>query len=139
MDKLSTVQLLVTALLSSGFVAGLMTLITKKVWSPEATNDLARVGNEFAHLLLKEARTEREELRATIRDLEQGLATKDETIKRLNNLAREKDVMIKALEAKQYFIAAKIQRGEIVSLIDIFGSQITEIDSKDIDARFNKK
>ena len=126
MEDLNGIQLLVTALLSSGLVGGFITLFTKKIWSPETKNDLARIGNEFAQLLLEEARAEREELRTTIRELETGLITKQETIEKLDKILDEKDLVIGLLEERQYVVARKIASGEVVSLYDIFGPRTPE-------------
>ena len=121
MGEANIVQIVVTALLSSGLVGGLITLLSKRVWSPESKNELARIGSEFAQLLLEEARTEREELRMTIVELEASILTKEEAIERLKLMAREKDSVISLLEERQFVVARKIQQGELVSLYDIFG------------------
>lgn len=121
MSGMNGLQIFVTALLSSGLVGGLITLLSKRVWSPESKNELARIGSEFAQLLLEEARTEREELRMTIAELEASLLSKEEAIKRLNKMANEKDSVIQLLEERQFVVARKIQQGELVSLYDIFG------------------
>lgn len=121
MDGLNIVQVAVTALISSGFVGGLMTLLSKKVWSPESKNDLAKIGNDFAQLLLEEARTERAELRTTIKELEKSLVVKEEAMDRLERIANEKDVVIQTLEERQFQVARKVQLGEKVSFYDIFG------------------
>lgn len=126
MNDTNTIQIIITALLSSGLVGGLITLFSKKVWSPEAHNDLAKIGNEFAHTLLEEARAEREELRQTIKDLEASIITKEETVRRLQRLADEKDQVISILEERQFVVARKIQRGEQVSIYDIFGPRAPE-------------
>lgn len=114
-------QIVVTVLLSSGFVGGVMALLTKQMWSPESKNDLARLGNELAHQLLVDAKTEREELRLTIRELESTITEKGEVIARLNKIAHEKDRMISDLEDRQHKLALKIHLGEPITLYDIFG------------------
>lgn len=121
MGEFNAIQVAVTALLSSGFVGGVMTLFSKKVWSPESKNELARIGNEFAQLLLEEARAEREELRQTIKELEHSIISKEDAIDRLQSIAREKDAVIQILEERQFIVAHKIQQGEVVTMYDIFG------------------
>jgi uncharacterized coiled-coil protein SlyX len=121
--ELNYEQLIVTTLLSSGLVTGLFTLITKKVASPEAKNDLARLGNEFARQLLIDAKSEREELRLTITELESVLSNKSDKIERLNQMLEDKDIVIKQLEARLRTISIKIQHGEPITLRDIFGEK----------------
>lgn len=119
-------QIVITALLSSGLVSGIMTLLAKKAQSPESKNDLARIGNEFAHQLLKEARTEREELRKTIDELEDSNATKQEVIEKLRSVAAQKDRTIEELEGRQILVARKLQNKESITLQDIFGPSAPE-------------
>lgn len=119
--NLNYAQLIVTALLSSGFVTGMIALFGKTLTSPESKNDLARLGNEFAHQLLLDAKSEREELRLTIRELEQTNITQIDIIGRLEKLAHEKDKVIEELERRQIVIANKLQAGDPITLQDIFG------------------
>lgn len=121
MGNATLVQIVVTALLSSGMVGGVLALITKAEWSPESKNELARLGNEFAQQLLQDAKVEREELRITIRDLEHSLSTKREIIERLNKLAEDKDIVIRNLEQRQIDMAEKLKKGLPITLQDIFG------------------
>lgn len=121
MGNATLAQIVVTALLSSGVVGGVLALITKSMWSPESKNELARLGNEFAQQLLQDAKVEREELRITIRDLEHSLSTKREIIERLNQLAEDKDVVIRDLEQRQIKMAEKLKKGLPITLQDIFG------------------
>ena len=72
--------------LSSSFISSITTIAVKKLVSPESRNELARIGNEFAEQLLKEARSEREELRATISELEGVLVANHETITKLRHI-----------------------------------------------------
>lgn len=124
MSDSTLAPIIATALLSSGFVTGIFTLISKRIWSPETRNDLARIGNEFAQHLLEEARTERNELRLTIEELRRDNITKEETIRRLQKLADEKDHLIHSLEDRQLLLARKLQSGEPISLRDIFGNTV---------------
>lgn len=121
MGNATLAQIVVTALLSSGMVGGVLALITKSMWSPESKNELARLGNEFAQQLLQDAKVEREELRITIRDLEHSLSTKREIIERLNQLAEDKDIVIRNLEERQIKMAEKLKKGLPITLQDIFG------------------
>lgn len=126
MEELSGVQLFITVLVSSGLIGGLATLITKRVWSPETKNDLARIGNEFAQQLLNDARAEREELRVTIKELEKNVVTKQESIDRLKKLLEEKDEAIDLCEQRHLMVARKIQMGQEVTLEDIFGEHFSQ-------------
>lgn len=119
----TTLQIIITALLSSGFVSGFIALLSKTVWSPESKNELARLGNEFAQQLLLEARSERQELRVTIQELEATVNVKNETINRLKHLAEEKDAVIHELEERQVMLAQKLQDGKPITLQDIFGDR----------------
>lgn len=114
-------QSAISAILSAAFIGGLFTMFTKKLWSPESKNDLAKIGNDFAAQLLKDAKSEREELRLSIHELEQSNATRQETINRLQTLLFDKDRTIRDLEDRQINIAKKLARGEAISLQDIFG------------------
>lgn len=124
--ELNMVQVIVTALLSSGFVGGLMTLLQKMIPSPESKNDLARLGNEFAHQLLIDAKTEREELRLTIRELEDLITEKRDTVDRLKQLAKDKDDTIRDLEERLIKMAEKLESGQRITLRDIFGEKAPE-------------
>lgn len=115
------IQSIVVALLTGGFVSGIFAVINKKTVSPESQNDLARLGNEFAAQLLKDAKEERAELRASITELEKSNETKEQSIKRLKKLLEEKDARIEILENHQQNVASKLQRGEPLTLFDIFG------------------
>lgn len=122
-----TLQILVAAVLSSGLVSGAITFLTKKARSPESQNQLAKLGNDFAAQLLTDARTEREELRLTIKELESSNDTKQSSIDRLTGLLNEKDRRINELEERQQVLAHKLQRGEAITLVDIFGAEAPEI------------
>lgn len=121
--EVNLAQIFVSVVLSSGFVGGFFALLTKRMTSPESRNDLARLGNEFAHQLLQDARTEREELRLTINELEDIVTKKHDTIERLKHLAREKDLVIKELEHRLIVLAEKINSGQTITLKDIFGEK----------------
>lgn len=116
-------QTIITALLSSGIVAGIFSLLTKKSRSPESENELARLGSDFAAQLLEDARSERKELRLTIIDLEKSNDTKQDTIDRLKALANDKDNRIAELERRQQLVAEKLQHGQSITLVDIFGKE----------------
>jgi len=120
----SMTQIVVTALLSSTVVGTIVASLFKLLWTPETKNDLARLGNEFAKELLDEARSEREELRTTIKALEGVVETKKEVIGRLYALAEEKDSRIEELEARQVHIANKLQLGQRITLQDVFGAKV---------------
>lgn len=111
------------ALLSS-FISSITTISVKKLVSPEARNELARIGNEFAEQLLKEARSEREELRATISELEGVLAANHETITKLRHIADEKDLVIHELESRRFNVALKLRNGQTVTAEDVFGAKV---------------
>lgn len=111
------------ALLSS-FISSITTIAVKKLVSPEARNELARIGNEFAEQLLKEARSEREELRATISELEGVLAANHETITKLRRIADEKDLVIHELESRRFNVALKLRNGQTVTAEDVFGEKV---------------
>lgn len=119
----STAETVVVAILSSSVVGGIITLLTKKVRSPEAENDLARLGNEFAHQLLADAKSEREELRLSIRELEDIITDRTEAVDRLRSLLEEKDAIIQELEVRQIKLAGKLQAGVPITLQDIFGKK----------------
>jgi len=114
-------QTIIAAVLSSGLISGIFTLVSKRSRSPESQNELARLGNEFASQLLEDARAERKELRATIIELEKSNSTKQETIDRLKSLLDEKDKRINELEDRQHILAGKLRAGEQITLADIFG------------------
>lgn len=121
MSDLNIPQMVVSVLLSGGFVGGLFALLTKSMWSPESKNDLARLGNDFARQLLADAQTERAELRLTIHELETNKTAHLETIERLKNLLNEKNRVIRELEERLTRMAEKLSAGEAISLRDIFG------------------
>jgi hypothetical protein len=114
--------IIITALMSSSVVAALVTLFSKKVVSPEAKIDLARMGSEFAHQLLMDAKVEREELRLTIKELEGLVQEKNDSIKRLTKVLDEKERVIRKLERTQVVMINKLRLGEPVKLEDITGS-----------------
>lgn len=119
--ELNYPQIVVSMLLSTGFVSGIFALLTKSMWSPESKNDLARMGNEFARQLLADAKSEREELRLTIHELE-DLDTKNRnTIARLQKLLEDKNRKIQELERRLNDMAQKLHSGTPISLRDIFG------------------
>ena len=111
------------ALLSS-FISSITTIAVKKLVSPESRNELARIGNEFAEQLLKEARSEREELRATISELEGVLVANHETITKLRHIANEKDLVIQELESRRFNVALKLRNGQTVTAEDVFGAKV---------------
>jgi len=117
----SIFQTIAVAILTGGLVSGIFALVTKRARSPESQNELARLGNEFATKLLEDARTERTELRLTIKDLESSNGTKQTTIDRLNALLETKNNRIDELEKRQQIVAVKLQAGEKITLQDIFG------------------
>lgn len=114
-------QTIAVAVLTGGLVSGIFALVTKRARSPESQNELARLGNDFAAKLLEDARTERGELRQTIKELEGSNGTKQETIDRLNALLEKKNERIDELERRQQVTARKLQAGEKITLQDIFG------------------
>lgn len=101
-------------------------MIAKAVWSPESKNDLTRLGNEFAQQLLKEARSEREQLRETIDDLRRIVDRKRGRIEELEKMARSKDRVIKQLERRRTKIATLVRGGAKITMYDIFGEDIPE-------------
>lgn len=121
MDGPNTLQVIIAAVLSSSFIGGVFTLLTKKVSSPENKTSLASLSNEFASQLLTDARAEREELRLTIRELERLLGKNEDTIKRLNALLVEKDRRITELDEHRKVMLTKINLGQRVTLTDLFG------------------
>lgn len=126
----NTVQVITLAVLSSGLVSGLFTLFAKKLWSPESENDLARLGNEFASQLLRDAKVEREELRQTIKDLEESNDVKQSTILRLERLLHEKNQRITELEKQKGEVVRKLKNGEQITLHDLFGDMAPDIPIK---------
>ncbi len=114
-------QSLVLGIFGGGLVTGIFALLSKKSRSPESQNELARLGNEFATKLLEDARSERRELRETIKELEKSNFTKQETIDRLNTLVDQKDKRIEEFETRQRIVAKKLHVGEKITLHDIFG------------------
>lgn len=117
----STIQGLISGIFGAGLISGVLAIIQKRSRSPESQNELARLGNEFAAKLLEDARTERSELRTTIKELESSNSTKQETIDRLNALLEQKDRLIDELEHRRRIVARKLQIGERITLHDIFG------------------
>lgn len=115
------IQQVVLGILGGGGVAGIFALVNKRSRSPESQNELARLGNEFAKQLLDDARSERKELRDTIKELEESNSAKQESIDRLNTIAENKDRRIAELERRQNLVAQKLQAGEKITLSDIFG------------------
>lgn len=118
--------IIITALMSSSVVAALVTLFSKKIVSPEAKIDLARMGSEFAHQLLMDAKVEREELRLTIKELEGLVQEKNDSIKRLTKVLDEKERVIRKLERTQIVMINKLRLGEPVKLEDLTGSSDQE-------------
>jgi phage-related minor tail protein len=108
----------------SSLVSSLTTIAVKKERSPESKNELARIGNEFAEQLLNEARSEREQLRATISELESVLATNHDTMTTLRRIAVEKDLVIQELEARRFNVALKLRNGQKVTYEDVFGTKV---------------
>lgn len=132
-------QNIITSILSGGLVAGLFSLVTKRSKSPESQNELARLGNDFAAQLLKEAQLERTELRLTITELEKSLReqnksieTLEDSIDRLKNLLKTKNDRIDELHKRQHLLAGKLQSGEKISLVDIFGTDVLGTGLSDI-------
>ena len=128
------IQTIILAILGGGLVSGIFSFLTKRSRSPESQNELARLGNDFATKLLEDARTERKELRLTIQDLEklnetkqESIEKKQESIERLKALADEKDRRIEELEQQRQTVAQKLQRGEKITLADIFGKEAPNI------------
>lgn len=126
MESISLTQLIAAIVMSSAFTTGLFSVLSKKLQSPEAKNDLTKLGNDFAHQLLTEARNEREQLRLTIKELSSTVVTKDETIDRLKHLLREKDQVIQDLELRQVRLAKKLREGTPITLKDVFGEVAPE-------------
>lgn len=124
MSSLNIPQMIAAFIFGSATVTGLFSIFNKKVESPEAKTDLARLVHETAHQLIVDAKSEREELRLTIRELNASIVTKDETIQRLEKLAEEKDAVIAELEARQIRLARKITAGIQITLRDVFGDII---------------
>lgn len=116
-------QVIVSVIISSSFVGGVFAAFTKKMWSPEAKNDLAKLGNDFARQLLEDAKSERQELRLTIAELEDVVQENKASITRLKLLAEEKDRVIQELERRMARLAEKISSGEVITLQDIFGEK----------------
>jgi len=123
MENITFAQFLVALFLSSSFMGGVFTIVTKKLWSPESKNELAKLGNEFAQQLLRDAKIEREELRLTIRELQDSISAKSQAIERLESLAKEKDKVIAELEERQYRMVNKLKEGIPITLKDIFGDK----------------
>lgn len=117
-------QVVTAVALSSSFISSITTIAVKKLVSPESRNELARIGNEFAEQLLKEARSEREELRATISELEGVLVANHETITKLRHIAHEKDLVIHELESRRFNVALKLRNGQTVTAEDVFGAKV---------------
>jgi predicted RNase H-like nuclease (RuvC/YqgF family) len=138
-------QNLVVVIITSGLVTGIFSLLTKRSKSPESQNDLARLGNDFAAQLLKEAQEERKELRTTIGNLEALLEQKkreynttieekdayietlENSIETLKSILKSKTDRIEELEARQQLLAEKLQKGEKISLTDIFGDNAPDV------------
>jgi predicted nuclease with TOPRIM domain len=127
-------QNIIVSILGGGLVAGVFSLLTKKSKSPESQNELARLGDEFASQLLKEAQLERKELRLTIEELEKSvkeqstsIKTLEESIERLKVILQAKDDRISELEDRQTLLAEKLQHGEKISLTDIFGKDAPDV------------
>lgn len=126
MDGVNSAQIIVTAILSSGLVTGFFAYFNKRTWSPESKNELARMGSEFAQQLLRDAKAEREELRATIKELQEFADTKQETIDRLRKICDDKDEVIEILEKQQVVVAQRIKNRQTITLKDVFGEGLTE-------------
>ena len=125
-DTVPTSQVIIVAVLSSGLASAIVAFFSKKAWSPESKNELARLGNEFAQQLLKDARSERAELRATIHELETATIDHKGSIERLTRLVEEKDRVIHELEERRILIARKLQQGKAITLYDVFGDHTPE-------------
>jgi uncharacterized protein HemX len=121
------IQSIVSSVVVAAVVTGIFTYLNKRAKSPESQNQLAEIGTKFASQLLVEAQNERKELRTTIADLEKLNDVKQSTIDRLQNLLNEKDRRIHELENRQRTVAFKLQRGEVITLNDIFGEDAPHI------------
>lgn len=124
----------------AAFVTGLFLLFkslvdrrVRPVASPADENETIRLGNEFLSGLLKDAREERKELRATISALEADGTTKRERIEALEALDRRKTAQIGALERRAEAAAAKLRAGLTLTLEDILGPDhrfLAELDAE---------
>jgi hypothetical protein len=106
---------------SSTVTAGIFMLLSRVVPTPQHRANLIKLGNEFTEDLLKQARLEREELRASIRLLEQANIKSQLHIGQLKLLIAEKDRVIVELQSHQKKVAHKVSMGLEVTNADIFG------------------
>lgn len=120
-------QSTVVAGLVSALVLGIFQLINRKTRTPETEAERTRLGNEFLRGLLDDARKEREELRTTINELKQTNETNEDAIHRLEALLANKTQRIEYLESRQQLLAGKLQRGEQITLADIFGADAPNV------------
>lgn len=86
---------------------------------------MVKIGNEFVEDLLAQARLEREELRSTIRTLEEANGKADRELAELKILIAQKDVQIDELQRRQQHVAHKISLGLTITDIDVFGFKQT--------------
>lgn len=122
------IQTAVSSVVVAAVVSGIFTYVNKRSKSPESQNQLAQIGADFAAKLLSDAVVERRELRTTITELEKSNDVKQESIDRLKGILAEKDRRIADLVNRQHMVASKLQRGEVITLQDIFGDDAPVIE-----------
>lgn len=101
--------------------AALIALFGKRIPSKAEDNENMKLGNELLRGLLEDARSERAALKITIDDLRADRVAHVAAVERLEALLQQKDTRIAALELAISGIAAKLGRGEIITLTDLVG------------------
>lgn len=105
-------------------ILALIAIFGKRVASKSDDNDAMKLGNEFLRGLLADAKSEREELRATIEELRDDRKSHEESLARLKALLDQKNERIEQLEATLDRIAEKLSAGESVTLADLVGRNV---------------
>lgn len=107
-------------------ILALIAIFGKRVASKSDDNDAMKLGNEFLRGLLADAKSEREELRATIEELRDDRKSHEESLARLKSLLEQKNERIEQLEATLDRIAEKLSAGESVTLADLVGRNVAQ-------------
>lgn len=106
------------ALITGGYA-----LLNKKTRAPADDNEAMKLGNEFLRGLLADAKSEREELKATIEGLKADTQAHKASVDRLEGLLRHKDDRIAELESIIDRLVAKLGQGELITVSDLFVKQ----------------
>lgn len=115
-----------TGITSSALTIAVISLLKAVIPTATSRNTTREIANKFVEGLLVEARLEREELRATIRELEQAHQANRQRIDHLERMIAHKELIINTLERQRKHVAAKLRLGVVITREDVFGATIIE-------------